>query len=67
MSDANLLTPQYRLKPRLAAARDAFLRELLDSTTLAEWSYPRNATAHAGFDHHVRSRTLDTPATRCRK
>jgi hypothetical protein len=28
---------------------------------------PRNATAHAGFGHHVRSRTLDTPATRCRK
>lgn len=66
MSDANLLTPQRRLKPRLAAARDAFLRKL-DSTTLAEWSYLRNATAHSGFDHHVRSRTLDTPATRCRK
>jgi monoamine oxidase len=66
MADANLLTPKRRLKPRLAAARDAFLREL-DSTTLAEWSYPRNATAHAGFDHHVRSRTLDTPATQCRK
>jgi Rrf2 family nitric oxide-sensitive transcriptional repressor len=31
--------PQCRLKSRLAAARDAFLREL-DSTTLAECSYP---------------------------
>lgn len=39
MADANLLTPQRRLKSRLAAARDGFLRGL-DSATLAERSYP---------------------------
>ncbi len=36
---ACLLTPQCRLKARLAAAREAFLREL-DATTLAECIYP---------------------------
>jgi Rrf2 family nitric oxide-sensitive transcriptional repressor len=33
------LTPQCRLKSRLGAARDAFLKEL-DGTTLAECAYP---------------------------
>ena|SRR5690606_7024960 len=36
---ACLLTPKCRLKPRLAAAREAFLSEL-DKTTLAECAYP---------------------------
>jgi Rrf2 family transcriptional regulator, nitric oxide-sensitive transcriptional repressor len=35
---ACVLTPCCRLKPRLAAAREAFLREL-DATTLAECAY----------------------------
>jgi Rrf2 family nitric oxide-sensitive transcriptional repressor len=40
-----LLTPRCRLKARLAAAREAFLREL-DATTLAECAYPpRRSTA----------------------
>ncbi len=34
-----VLTPRCRLKGRLAAAREAFLREL-DRTTLAECAYP---------------------------
>lgn len=34
-----LLTPRCRLKARLAAAREAFMREL-DATTLAECAYP---------------------------
>ena len=34
-----VLTPRCRLKTRLAAAREAFLREL-DKTTLAECAYP---------------------------
>jgi Rrf2 family nitric oxide-sensitive transcriptional repressor len=34
-----VLTPRCRLKARLAAAREAFLREL-DKTTLAECAYP---------------------------
>jgi Rrf2 family nitric oxide-sensitive transcriptional repressor len=34
-----VLTPRCRLKGRLAAAREAFLREL-DKTTLAECAYP---------------------------
>jgi Rrf2 family nitric oxide-sensitive transcriptional repressor len=34
-----ILTPRCRLKARLAAARDSFLREL-DATTLAECAYP---------------------------
>lgn len=34
-----VLTPGCRLKGRLAAAREAFLREL-DATTLAECAYP---------------------------
>ena len=34
-----LLTPRCRLKIRLAAAREAFMREL-DATTLAECAYP---------------------------
>ena len=33
------LTPRCRLKARLAAAREAFMREL-DGTTLAECAYP---------------------------
>ena len=36
---ACVLTPRCRLKGRLAAAREAFLREL-DATTLAECAYP---------------------------
>jgi Rrf2 family nitric oxide-sensitive transcriptional repressor len=36
---ACVLTPRCRLKKRLAAAREAFLQEL-DTTTLAECSYP---------------------------
>lgn len=34
-----VLTPRCRLKVRLAAAREAFMREL-DATTLAECAYP---------------------------
>jgi Rrf2 family transcriptional regulator, nitric oxide-sensitive transcriptional repressor len=34
-----VLTPRCRLKAKLAAAREAFLREL-DKTTLAECAYP---------------------------
>jgi Rrf2 family nitric oxide-sensitive transcriptional repressor len=34
-----VLTPRCRLKARLAAAREAFLREL-DKTTLADCAYP---------------------------
>ena len=34
-----VLTPRCRLKAKLAAAREAFLREL-DATTLAECAYP---------------------------
>lgn len=34
-----VLTPRCRLKMRLAAAREAFMREL-DTTTLAECAYP---------------------------
>lgn len=34
-----VLTPRCRLKARLAAAREAFMREL-DATTLAECAYP---------------------------
>ena len=34
-----VLTPRCRLKARLAAAREAFMREL-DGTTLAECAYP---------------------------
>ena len=34
-----LLMPRCRLKARLAAAREAFMREL-DTTTLAECAYP---------------------------
>lgn len=37
---ACVLTPRCRLKGRLAAAREAFLREL-DGTTLAECAYPQ--------------------------
>jgi Rrf2 family transcriptional regulator, nitric oxide-sensitive transcriptional repressor len=36
---ACVLTPRCRLKARLAAAREAFMREL-DTTTLAECAYP---------------------------
>lgn len=38
-----LLRPQCRLKARLAAAREAFMREL-DATTLAECAYPARST-----------------------
>ncbi len=34
-----VLKPRCRLKARLAAAREAFMREL-DTTTLAECAYP---------------------------
>jgi Rrf2 family transcriptional regulator, nitric oxide-sensitive transcriptional repressor len=34
-----MLTPRCRLKAKLAAAREAFMREL-DATTLAECAYP---------------------------
>ena len=37
-----VLTPRCRLKRRLAAAREAFMREL-DATTLAECAYPAPA------------------------
>lgn len=40
------LTPQCRLKGRLAAAREAFLREL-DRTSLAECAYPAPVSARA--------------------
>jgi Rrf2 family transcriptional regulator, nitric oxide-sensitive transcriptional repressor len=36
---ACVLSPRCRLKPKLAAAREAFMREL-DATTLAECAYP---------------------------
>ena len=36
---ACVLTPRCRLKAKLAAAREAFMREL-DSTTLEECAYP---------------------------
>ena len=36
---ACVLTPRCRLRPRLAAAREAFLQEL-EATTLAECAYP---------------------------
>ena len=39
-----ILTPRCRLKSRLAAARQAFLREL-DATTLAECAYPGREAA----------------------
>jgi Rrf2 family transcriptional regulator, nitric oxide-sensitive transcriptional repressor len=38
------LTPNCRLKARIAAAREAFMREL-DGTTLAECAYPARASA----------------------
>jgi Rrf2 family transcriptional regulator, nitric oxide-sensitive transcriptional repressor len=41
---ACVLTPRCRLKGRLAAAREAFLREL-DATTLAECAYPARPKA----------------------
>jgi Rrf2 family transcriptional regulator, nitric oxide-sensitive transcriptional repressor len=37
-----VLSPRCRLKSRLAAAREAFMREL-DATTLAECAYPARA------------------------
>jgi Rrf2 family nitric oxide-sensitive transcriptional repressor len=44
-----VLTPRCRLKARLAAAREAFMREL-DSTTLAECAYPvRTRKSPAGI------------------
>ena len=39
---ACVLTPRCRLKAKLAAAREAFMREL-DATTLAECAYPARA------------------------
>lgn len=41
-----VLTPRCRLKSRLAAAREAFMREL-DVTTLAECAYPGRASRPA--------------------
>ncbi|MCC7346648.1 MAG: Rrf2 family transcriptional regulator [Variibacter sp.] len=41
-----MLTPQCRLKSRLAAAREAFMREL-DMTTLAECAYAGRAKRKA--------------------
>jgi Rrf2 family nitric oxide-sensitive transcriptional repressor len=41
---ACVLTPRCRLKGKLAAAREAFLREL-DGTTLAECAYPARPKA----------------------
>ncbi|MBR1124373.1 Rrf2 family transcriptional regulator [Bradyrhizobium lablabi] len=45
-----VLTPRCRLKTKLAAAREAFMREL-DATTLAECAYParprKSSTASA--------------------
>jgi Rrf2 family nitric oxide-sensitive transcriptional repressor len=38
-----VLTPRCRLKAKLAAAREAFMREL-DATTLAECAYPARTT-----------------------
>ena len=43
------LTPRCRLKRRLAAAREAFLRQL-DATTLAECAYPGRARAALTLD-----------------
>ena len=45
-SDGGLcsLTPECRLKGRLAAAQEAFLKEL-DQTTLAQCAYPQKAAA----------------------
>jgi Rrf2 family nitric oxide-sensitive transcriptional repressor len=37
-----VLQPRCRLKAKLAAAREAFMREL-DATTLAECAYPPSA------------------------
>ena len=39
---ASLLNPFRRLKPQLAAAREAFVAEL-DKTAIADWAYPRPA------------------------
>jgi Rrf2 family transcriptional regulator, nitric oxide-sensitive transcriptional repressor len=39
-----VLTPRCRLKAKLAAAREAFMREL-DTTTLAECAYPARTRA----------------------
>ncbi len=39
--------PRCRLKAKLAAAREAFMREL-DTTTLAECAYPPSAEAEPG-------------------
>lgn len=41
-----VLTPRCRLKARLAAAREAFLREL-DGTTLADCAYPRKPSGRS--------------------
>jgi Rrf2 family transcriptional regulator, nitric oxide-sensitive transcriptional repressor len=43
---ACVLAPRCRLKGRLAAAREAFLREL-DTTTLAEYAYPSRPSRKA--------------------
>ena len=45
---ACVLTPRCRLKARLAAAREAFLREL-DATTLAECAYPAPPATASGL------------------
>lgn len=46
---ACVLTPHCRLKGRLAAAREAFLREL-DATSLAECAYPATPLRADGRD-----------------
>ena len=43
---ACVLTPRCRLKAKLAAAREAFMREL-DSTTLEECAYPARSRRSA--------------------
>jgi Rrf2 family transcriptional regulator, nitric oxide-sensitive transcriptional repressor len=43
---ACVLTPRCRLKAKLAAAREAFMREL-DATTLAECAYPARSRQSA--------------------
>ena len=44
-----VLTPRCRLKARLAAAREAFMREL-DATTLAECAYPARSNRKPARD-----------------
>lgn len=48
---ACVLTPRCRLKKRLAAAREAFLREL-DATRLSECAYPAPKQTRTGGHAH---------------